>query len=58
MSMNHPVARYLEKHNAQQEEIDSNSEPKKPMSVPGFEHGLLGQNAVSLQLVPPPPWNY
>ena len=29
--------------------------PKKPMSVPGFEPGLLGQNAVALPLAPTPP---
>ena len=39
---------------AQREQIDGNSEPKKPQSVPGFEPSLLGQNAVAQPLVPPP----
>ena len=28
--------------------------PKKTKSVPGFEPGLLGQNAIALPLAPPP----
>lgn len=32
----------------------SNSELKKPNSVPGLEPGLLRQNAVALPHVPPP----
>ena len=28
--------------------------PKKAKSVPGFERGLLGQNAVALPLAPQP----
>ena len=40
---------------AHQEWIDSNFAPKKPIFVPGFEPGLLGQNAVALPLAPTPP---
>ena len=32
----------------------NNSEPEKAKSVPGFEPGLLGQNATALPLAPPP----
>ena len=37
--------------------IDCNSELKNPKSFPGFNPGLLRQNAVALPLAPPPlPW--
>ena len=32
----------------------TNSEPEKAKSVPGFEPGLLGQNATAVPLAPPP----
>ena len=32
----------------------TNSEPEKAKLVPGFEPGLLGQNATALPLAPPP----
>ena len=44
---------YLKKSDAQQEEIDNNSEPEKLKSITGFEPGLLGQNAIGQSLAPP-----
>ena len=42
----------------QRKQISSSTEPKKPKSVLGFEHGLLGQNAISLPLATPWPIIY
>ena len=42
------------KPGAQQDKVDSHSELKKPKSIPGFEPGLLRQNAIAPPLVPPP----
>ena len=38
----------------QREQIDSNSELKKPKSVKGFELGQLRQNGIAQPLVPQP----
>ena len=35
-------------------ELVTNSVPEKAKLVPGFEPGLLGQNATALPLAPPP----
>ena len=52
--MHHCIAHYQKKPDAQQEEIDSNSEPKKPKSDLGYKPCLVGQNVAALPLAPPP----
>ena len=48
------ITPYQKKLDAQREQIDSRPDPKKPKFVPGFESGLLRQNAVALPLALPP----
>ena len=52
--MHHATTLYQKKPNAQQEQIDSDSELKKPKSVLGFEPGLPRQNTDALPLMLPP----
>ena len=51
--MHRSNTRYYKKPDTQGKQIDSNSELKKPKSIPGFEPGLPRQNAITLPHVPP-----